>query len=84
MAYEYVDKDAIILGKIRKDFAWQIIKDYKRYPNIMENVAEVEIHFQEDAFGKSEILFLQIERPYQRRPYSPSPFADNVQGAPPC
>jgi ribosome-associated toxin RatA of RatAB toxin-antitoxin module len=60
MAFEHVVTDAIILGKVRKDFAWQIIKDYKRYPDMMENVDGVEIHFQGDTAGKSE-WFVSIE-----------------------
>lgn len=60
MAFVHVETEAILKGKIRKEFAWNIISDYSRYPKIMENVDNVEILERSGNEGKSE-WFVTIE-----------------------
>jgi len=60
MAFERVSTEAILKGMIRKEFAWNIVSDYSRYPVIMENVDEVRIHERSGNEGKSE-WFITVE-----------------------
>ncbi|HUI90645.1 MAG TPA: SRPBCC family protein [Chitinivibrionales bacterium] len=60
MGYERVSTEAILKGKVRKEFAWTIISDYSRYENIMENVDRVNIIEKSATEGKSE-WFVTVE-----------------------
>lgn len=60
MAFEHVSTEAILKGKFRKETAWNLIKDFSRYPVIMENVDEVKILEINDTESKSE-WFVTIE-----------------------
>lgn len=60
MALVKVSTEAVLKGKIRKDFAWNIISDFMRYKKIMENVEEVKIIERNGNEGKSE-WFINVE-----------------------
>lgn len=60
MAYERVSSEAVLAGKIRKDFAWKVISDFSRYPGFMENVDKVETRESGPTEGMSE-WFVTIE-----------------------
>lgn len=60
MGFERVSTEAILKGKVRKEFAWKIISDYKKYEEIMENVDQVVILENDGNEGKSE-WFITIE-----------------------
>ncbi len=60
MGYERVSTEAILKGKVRKEFAWTIISDYSRYEAFMENVDRVNILEKSATEGKSE-WFVTVE-----------------------
>ncbi|MBD3343432.1 MAG: hypothetical protein GF401_00045 [Chitinivibrionales bacterium] len=60
MGYERISTEAVLKGKVRKDFAWEIISDYSRYPQIMESVDKVTIQERNNGHGRSE-WFVTIE-----------------------
>jgi ribosome-associated toxin RatA of RatAB toxin-antitoxin module len=60
MGYERVATEAILKGKVRKEFAWKIISDYSRYEAFMENVDKVNILERTLNEGKSE-WFVTVE-----------------------
>lgn len=60
MGYECVTTEAILKGKVRKEFAWKIISDYSRYEEFMENVDKVNILERSASVGKSE-WFVTVE-----------------------
>lgn len=60
MAYERVSTEAVLKGKVRKEFAWTIISDYSRYEAIMENVDKVNVIEKTPTNGKSE-WFVTVE-----------------------
>lgn len=60
MGFVLVSSEAILKGKIRKEFAWTIISDYSRYEKIMENVDRVNILEKTATEGKSE-WFVTVE-----------------------
>ncbi|MBD3321056.1 MAG: hypothetical protein GF350_08190 [Chitinivibrionales bacterium] len=60
MGYERISTEAILKGKVRKDFAWDIISDYSQYPRIMESVDKVTIIEKESDHGRSE-WFVTVE-----------------------
>lgn len=53
MALEKVLAEAIIQGCVRKENAWDLISDFARYPQIMENVDKVEILERHEEHGLS-------------------------------
>jgi len=60
MAYERVSTEAVLKGKVRKEFAWTIISDYSRYEAIMDNVDKINIIEKTPTEGKSE-WFVTVE-----------------------
>jgi ribosome-associated toxin RatA of RatAB toxin-antitoxin module len=60
MSYERVATEAILKGKVRKEFAWKIISDYSRYEVFMENVDKVNVLERTASVGKSE-WFVTVE-----------------------
>jgi len=54
MALQTVVSEATLTGYARKEKAWEIISDFKRYPEIMENVDDVKIIEKTETEGKSE------------------------------
>lgn len=60
MGYERVSTEAILKGKVRKEFAWTIISDYSRYEAIMDNVDRVNVIEKSATEGKSE-WFVTVE-----------------------
>jgi hypothetical protein len=60
MGFERVSTEAILKGKVRKEFAWTIISDYSRYEAIMDNVDRVNILEKSATEGKSE-WFVTVE-----------------------
>jgi ribosome-associated toxin RatA of RatAB toxin-antitoxin module len=60
MAFERVETEAILIGRVRKTIAWDKITDYKGYRDIMESVDNVIVHERSETEGKSE-WFVSIE-----------------------
>jgi ribosome-associated toxin RatA of RatAB toxin-antitoxin module len=60
MGFERVSTEAILKGKVRKEFAWTIISDYSRYEQFMENVDRVNVIEKTATEGKSE-WFVTVE-----------------------
>jgi len=60
MANQKVETEAVLKGKVRKEFAWKIISDYSRYEFFMENVDKINILERTPTEGKSE-WFVTIE-----------------------
>jgi ribosome-associated toxin RatA of RatAB toxin-antitoxin module len=60
MGFERVSTEAILKGKVRKEFAWTIISDYSRYEAIMDNVDRVNVMEKSATEGKSE-WFVTVE-----------------------
>ncbi len=60
MAFEKVATEAILDGCFRKENAWNIISDYERYPQIMDNVDKVEITGRSGEEGTSQ-WFISVE-----------------------
>lgn len=60
MAFEKVATEAVLDGYFRKENAWNIISDYTRYPQIMDNVDKVEIIERNGEEGISQ-WFISVE-----------------------
>jgi ribosome-associated toxin RatA of RatAB toxin-antitoxin module len=60
MSFERVATEAILKGKVRKEFAWKIISDYSRYEAFMANVDRVNVIERSETEGKSE-WFVTVE-----------------------
>jgi ribosome-associated toxin RatA of RatAB toxin-antitoxin module len=60
MAFETVATEAVLYGYFRKENAWNIISDYSRYPQIMDNVDKVEITERNGEEGLSQ-WFISVE-----------------------
>jgi ribosome-associated toxin RatA of RatAB toxin-antitoxin module len=60
MAFEKVSTEAILDGYFRKENAWNIISDYSRYPQIMDNIDKVEITGRDGEEGTSQ-WFISVE-----------------------
>ncbi len=60
MAFVKVSTSKTLTGHFRKEKAWELISDYTRYPDIMENVDAVTIHERNGNEGISE-WFVTIE-----------------------
>jgi ribosome-associated toxin RatA of RatAB toxin-antitoxin module len=60
MAFEKVSTEVVLDGYFRKENAWNIISNYERYPQIMDNVDKVEVTGRNGEDGTSQ-WFISIE-----------------------
>ena len=60
MAFQTVVSEAVLSGCFRKENAWNILRDYTRYPEFMENVDKVEIIERNGNVGMSR-WFITVE-----------------------
>lgn len=64
MSIQKVSTEAILKGQVRKEFAWNLISDFVRYPQIMSSVDSVEIIDRRGHEGKSEWFVTIEEAPF--------------------
>jgi Oligoketide cyclase/lipid transport protein len=60
MAIQRIATEAILKGNVRKEFAWQMISDFSRFPGFISSVNKVNILDRNEDVGKSE-WFITVE-----------------------